>query len=377
MDERGLQPRTFLPSGTLSAGDPAPLEVLVEDLIHPPLPRIGQLPINDFLSKTQSKHLAAALNNLLASPTFSSWRTGASLDVEDGETFSFAAIANTADENITIDASGDPDCPGGTCTNATIAHEVSTIVEDIDDPGTEARWKIFTHSYVILEPDPVDPNTPRLRYQFGHIRVGTAPAPAGPWSNPVPLIGWPSASPLSSDAPELVTDIDGLEDCVALTEPSAVIDEASGALELAVGCVFPLQADFGIRVELLRSLDHGRTWSHAHVLLDASDAPCVGGVGPELNAAHLFSRNGQSYLLASPAGPVTLPGGATGSGYRGCLLFARTADGVERDAAGAPIVLGRLDPGAGIAHEYLLRGPIENCEALECLEVFRIGRDDR
>ncbi len=267
---------------------------------------------------------------------------------DDGETFSFAALANAAFEDVTIDALGDPDCPGGTCTNATIVHEVSTIVEDIDDPDAAARWKIFTHSYVILEPDPVAPNTPRLRYQFGHLRIGTAPAPAGPWSDPVPMIGWPSSSSMSSDAPQLVTDIEGLQDCVALTEPSAAIDEASGALELAVGCVFPSQAEFAIRVELLRSSDHGSTWSHAHVLLDASDAPCVGGVGLELNAAHLFARDGKSYLLASPAGPLSFPDGATGSGYRGCLLFARTADGIERDAAGAPIVLRRIDPGEGI-----------------------------
>jgi hypothetical protein len=162
------------------------------------------------------------------------------------------------------------------------------------------------------------------------------------------MIGWPSSSSMSSGAPQLVTDIDGLQDCVALTEPSATIDDTSGALELAVGCVFPSQAELAIRVELLRSSDHGSTWSHAHVLLDASDAPCVGGVGLELNAPHLFARNGRSYLLATPSGPVSFPGGATGSGYRGCLLFARTPDGIERDADGAPIVLGRLDPGEGI-----------------------------
>jgi hypothetical protein len=39
------------------------------------------LEINDFLSKSDRKALAAALNTLLASPTFASWREGATLDV--------------------------------------------------------------------------------------------------------------------------------------------------------------------------------------------------------------------------------------------------------------------------------------------------------
>ena len=268
--------------------------------------------------------------------------------LDGGATFTFAAFGNSADENVTVQAPGDPDCPGGTCSNATIVHEVSTLIEDVTDPNTNARWKLYSHSYVILEPDAQDPNTPRLRYEYGSIRMGTAPAPAGPWSDPVPVIGWPSASPMSSNAPQLVGDLDGLQDCLALTEPSATRDDNTGSLELAVGCIALIPSGVGIRIELLRSTDHGASWTHAHTLLDATDGPCVGGERPELNAPHLFTRNGQRYLIATPAGTVSFPGGATGSGYRGCLVFARTDDGVERDASGAPIVLGRIDPGEGI-----------------------------
>lgn len=65
----------------LRDGQPAALEGLVADVIDPPCPRIGELTINDFLSKAKRKSLASALNNLLASTTFSAWRSGASLDV--------------------------------------------------------------------------------------------------------------------------------------------------------------------------------------------------------------------------------------------------------------------------------------------------------
>jgi hypothetical protein len=274
--------------------------------------------------------------------------TRIALSTDGGATFTFATKANAAEENVDLEASGDPDCPGGTCSNATIVHEVSGLVEDPADPNSAARWKLFTHSYVVLEPDPQDPNTPRLRYEYGHIRMGTAPAADGPWTAPQPVLGWPSAAPMSSIAPQLVTELDSMQDCVALTEPSAMVDASTGALELAVGCVAPLAQDFGVRIELLRSTDHGATWSHAHKLLDSSDGPCVGGAGPEMNAAHLFTRGGQRYLIASPAGTVSFPGGASGSGYRGCLVFRRTDDGVERDAEGAPVVVARIDPGDGI-----------------------------
>lgn len=65
----------------LAGGEPATLDALLADLITPPVDRIGALSLDDFLPRTQRKALAAALNGLLASPTFQSWRQGATLDV--------------------------------------------------------------------------------------------------------------------------------------------------------------------------------------------------------------------------------------------------------------------------------------------------------
>ena len=60
---------------------PCDLGALLEDLEAPPLERLGALALDAFSSKRDRRALAAALNSLLASPTFASWRTGASLDV--------------------------------------------------------------------------------------------------------------------------------------------------------------------------------------------------------------------------------------------------------------------------------------------------------
>jgi hypothetical protein len=65
----------------LAAGEPPELGALLQDILEPPIDRIGALSINAFIKKTERRALAAALNNLLASPTFASWRQGATLDI--------------------------------------------------------------------------------------------------------------------------------------------------------------------------------------------------------------------------------------------------------------------------------------------------------
>ena len=67
----------------LAAGQSADIGALMQDLTSPPISQIGALPVNSFLKKRERSNLAAALNNLLASPTFCSWRKGTSLDVAD------------------------------------------------------------------------------------------------------------------------------------------------------------------------------------------------------------------------------------------------------------------------------------------------------
>ncbi len=65
----------------LRAGEGADLETLIGDLMKPPIERIGALGLDAFMKKKERADLAAALNGLLASPSFESWRTGAGIDV--------------------------------------------------------------------------------------------------------------------------------------------------------------------------------------------------------------------------------------------------------------------------------------------------------
>ena len=67
----------------LSNGESADLRVLMKDVLEPPIEEIGALSVNAFMKVNERKALAAAMNSLLASPTFASWRQGATLDVAE------------------------------------------------------------------------------------------------------------------------------------------------------------------------------------------------------------------------------------------------------------------------------------------------------
>jgi hypothetical protein len=58
----------------LQQNQTAELGSLLDEVLNPPIERVGALPINDFLALKERKNLAATLNTLLASPTFASWR---------------------------------------------------------------------------------------------------------------------------------------------------------------------------------------------------------------------------------------------------------------------------------------------------------------
>ena len=64
----------------LAAGQTAELGALMQDVLEPPIDEIGALSVNAFMKKTERKSLAAALNSLLAAPSFASWRQGTTLD---------------------------------------------------------------------------------------------------------------------------------------------------------------------------------------------------------------------------------------------------------------------------------------------------------
>jgi hypothetical protein len=59
----------------LRTGESADVASLLDDVRNPPLDRLGAMSIDEFMPKRDRLSLATALNTLLASPTFESWRT--------------------------------------------------------------------------------------------------------------------------------------------------------------------------------------------------------------------------------------------------------------------------------------------------------------
>ncbi|MBK7582693.1 MAG: hypothetical protein IPI67_21165 [Myxococcales bacterium] len=258
--------------------------------------------------------------------------TRIAVSTDQGATWTFVAAANQSKPATVPVPVGSPRCPSGTCSGQLI-HEVSSLVFDADDPDTTRRWKLFAHSYLVMGQD-------KLQYDLGYISLFTAAEPHLTWTDEGKVVGWNSESEFSSKgAKTLATSFPALADCVVLTEPD-VMWRQGGVLELAVGCV-KLGSPSSIRIELLRSFDHAKTFLYASRLLEASDAHCLGGSLPQVNAPELFVAQGKTWLIATPAGPVP----PAGTGYRGCFVMpvAAGGKGVQRDTSGAPKVERVLD----------------------------------
>jgi hypothetical protein len=93
----------------LVAGEAADIAALLEDLADPPVDRIGALPVDAFLPRSDRRALAAALNALVASPSFAAWRTGVPIDIEawlkpvDGKTPAvIVSVAHLDDEERSL-----------------------------------------------------------------------------------------------------------------------------------------------------------------------------------------------------------------------------------------------------------------------------------
>ena len=99
-------------------------------------------------------------------------------------------------------------------------------------------------------------------------------------------------------------------DCLALTEPAAIV--LPNNLDLAVGCVYLDAGAAKIRIELLRSPDHGATRASVGTLLRPEDAGCL-TPGASINGADLFAAGGTEYVAATPS---------DSAGYHGCAVFA-------------------------------------------------------
>jgi DNA helicase HerA-like ATPase len=139
----------------LLAGDDAELGALMHDLAHPPIDRVGALAVDAFLRKSERSKLAAALNALLASPTFACWREGASLDVaqwlepREGRTPAVVvSVAHLDDEERAL-ALG------------VVLEEILCWVRGLGGSRSLKALVVFDEVYGFLPPHPANPPTKR------------------------------------------------------------------------------------------------------------------------------------------------------------------------------------------------------------------------
>ena len=162
----------------LAMGQPADISTLMQDLTDPPIVQIGALAVNSFLKKRERCNLAAALNTLLASPTFCSWRKGASLDIAEWVAprngripVTIVSVAHLDDEERTL-------------VLGVVLEEILSWVRTL--PGSE-RLKaliVFDEVYGFLPPHPANPPTKRpivaLMKQARAFGVGVVVATQNP-----------------------------------------------------------------------------------------------------------------------------------------------------------------------------------------------------
>jgi len=139
----------------LMLGENAEISALMQDLVSPPISQVGALPINSFLRKSERNGLAAALNSLLASPTFATWRLGASLDVaewvtpRDGRTPGvIVSVAHLDDEERTL-------------VLGVVLEEILSWVRGLPGSSDLKALVVFDEVYGYLPPHPSNPPTKR------------------------------------------------------------------------------------------------------------------------------------------------------------------------------------------------------------------------
>ena len=212
--------------------------------------------------------------------------------MDQGATWQFAAQANSATP-ITV-ATSNPSLCGATSCASQLSREVPSILIDPSDPDPSRRYKLFVHAYPDIATAPYQADV-----SLGYIGLEMSPD-ATTWSADTKVLGWNSSSPLSSSGAltNLDTAFPALADCAWFTEPGAVL-APSGAIDLALSCVY----SGGVRIVLLRSTDHARTFGYVAQLLSGDDARCFGSTTGALIGGDLLYLGGQEYLLATPMGP--------------------------------------------------------------------------
>jgi hypothetical protein len=169
---------SLLAERRLETHQPSDLASLLEDLAHPPLTHVGPLELNAFISKKARKDLAAAINTLLVSPTFASWREGTTLDVgawltpQHGRTpCVIVSVAHLDDDERAL-------------VLGMLLEEVLSWVRSLRGSQRLRALVVFDEVYGFLPPHPANPPTKRplvaLMKQARAFGVGVVVATQNP-----------------------------------------------------------------------------------------------------------------------------------------------------------------------------------------------------
>jgi Helicase HerA, central domain len=205
----------------LLAGEDAALPVLMQDVLEPPITEVGALPLNTFLRRNDRQQLAAALNTLLASPTFAAWRQGVSLDV--GQWFTpvagrtpavIVSVAHLDDEERSL-------------VLGVLLEEVLSWVRGLPGSQSLKALLVFDEVYGFIPPHPANPPTKRplvaLMKQARAFGVGVVLATQNPMDldyRALSNAGLWCIGRLQTDA-DRDRVLDGLASSLGATEPSA------------------------------------------------------------------------------------------------------------------------------------------------------------
>jgi hypothetical protein len=162
----------------LLSGENAELALLMQDVLEPPMDSVGALPVNAFLKKSERAKLAAALNTLLASPSFATWRQGATLDVGDWLT---AKAGRTPGVVVSVAHLDDEE---RALVLGVVLEEVLSWVRSLPGSQQLKALILFDEVYGYLPPYPLNPPTKRplvsLMKQARAFGVGVVVATQNP-----------------------------------------------------------------------------------------------------------------------------------------------------------------------------------------------------
>ena len=229
---------------------------------------------------------------------------------DNGASFTLVTSLGNAGIATVTDVSATLGCTNNVCDGRWV-YEVPFLVDDIADPDTAARFKIFAHKYFLLPGA-----NPSTIYFLGALVMWTAPTPDSAWSDETVVMQWNLSPPELSGGINLNQLHTAIGDCIVFSEggASAGVVDNQNIIEFVFSCPYPDSSANTIRqrVVQLRSTDHGQTFTYVGIPLTAADALPAG-------AEHYSAP---SLLPRIDAAPILLVTPVENGLYAGCKVFS-------------------------------------------------------